>query len=428
MPYYANINPSYDGGGPHAGTVLDPFDYAELLARAHSSTGTGNVTDEYYIMGRRDLGSGAGWKIGKGALFARWGKNPWMVINSATGFSNVFGNASGASVYSGGVLIHTSGAIAEVTQPNVTWRNFHLQTAGTLVIDQSGCSIEGSTMIGSGTPISIPSGTTVTAIDSYITGVGQWVSTKGTLNATYTAFRFSAATAATFGIGTPTNEFDNTNIPNTTRTSFGNQYDYLPYETTVSLSVPAPANYLTGLFGNPRTGIGSNFFQIVSLDVDLVAEADIQFTNFSEFGYADIQLADNGRDLLGDRGLESATLLSLFTNQRVNDEKLLPGNANDKGGWWGLEFTEFTYGSRLWLLRRSKNMNEMLPLAEQYAKEALQWMIDQEVAQRIDVTASFLNAQTIMMDIQIYRPEVSEEQRYTYRYFFNWENQIVRRG
>ena len=44
-------------------------------------------------------------------------------------------------------------------------------------------------------------------------------------------------------------------------------------------------------------------------------------------------------------------------------------------------------GSRLWLLRRSKLIeNETVRLAEEYIREALQWMIDDGLVLSIDVT------------------------------------------
>jgi phage gp46-like protein len=163
-------------------------------------------------------------------------------------------------------------------------------------------------------------------------------------------------------------------------------------------------------------------------DAGVVVQGDIALIHGVFDGYADVQLAESERDLLADLGLETAVLISLFSNRRENDEKLLPGNSNDKGGWWATQFQDFEYGSRLWLLRRSKNVNNVLPLAEQYVKEALQWMIDQNVAKQINVSAAFDDYQTIMLSIQIYRPEISDKGEFTYKFYFNWENQTVKRG
>jgi phage gp46-like protein len=177
--------------------------------------------------------------------------------------------------------------------------------------------------------------------------------------------------------------------------------------TTVYVNAGAAGNDLAGLVGG---------------------EGDILFTNLVYEGYADIQLDSSGRDIKGDEGLENAVLISLFTNRRVNDETVLPGNANDKGGWWGNEFNEFEIGSRLWLLRRAKNTDDTLSLAEQYARESMNWMLENNVAQRVDVATSFVDRKTMLMEVQVIRPDVTQQGEYTYRYFFNWENQIARRG
>jgi len=54
-----------------------------------------------------------------------------------------------------------------------------------------------------------------------------------------------------------------------------------------------------------------------------------------------------------------------------------------KGSW----FQDLTFGSRLHLLQRSKNTEQTAVLAEEYCKEALQWLIDTGRARKIDVIA-----------------------------------------
>lgn len=155
---------------------------------------------------------------------------------------------------------------------------------------------------------------------------------------------------------------------------------------------------------------------------------DIRFVNYSDLGYADIDLADGGRDLEPDGGLETAVSISIFTNKREDEETRLPGNINDKGGWWGSEFSEVEIGSHLWLLRRARNRNEVLSLSEQYVKQGLQWMVDEGIAESIEVESSFSDEKTLQLNIDISRPRVSETDKFTYRYYYNWENQTAWRG
>jgi len=52
-----------------------------------------------------------------------------------------------------------------------------------------------------------------------------------------------------------------------------------------------------------------------------------------------------------------------------------------KGSW----FQDLNFGSRLHLLQRAKNTEQTAALAEEYCKEALQWLIDTARATKIDV-------------------------------------------
>ena len=86
--------------------------------------------------------------------------------------------------------------------------------------------------------------------------------------------------------------------------------------------------------------------------------------------------------------LTRAVLISLFTWRRS-----APDDAVDDGerfGWWGDSFptvADDRIGSRLWLLRRVKLTRQTQLDAEFYAREALQWLIDDQVAAAVDVAA-----------------------------------------
>ena len=102
--------------------------------------------------------------------------------------------------------------------------------------------------------------------------------------------------------------------------------------------------------------------------------------------------------------LTRAVIISLFTWRRANPDDELPGQ--DRMGWWGDTFpTEQNdkIGSRLWLLTREKLTNQTLVRAQEYAKEALQWMLDDGVATRIDVVAEREGIDRLNLGISIYR-------------------------
>lgn len=85
--------------------------------------------------------------------------------------------------------------------------------------------------------------------------------------------------------------------------------------------------------------------------------------------------------------LARAVIISLFTWRRAGVGDTRPGEA--KYGWWGDSYASVIndkIGSRLWLLARAKITKETLARARDYAREALQWMIDDGVASDITVT------------------------------------------
>lgn len=115
----------------------------------------------------------------------------------------------------------------------------------------------------------------------------------------------------------------------------------------------------------------------------------------------------SGAALAEDDGLETAVIISLFTDRRAADDDVLPDQASaDRRGWWGDAYAEVSgdqIGSRLWLLRREKQTPQVLERARQYAAEALQWLVDDGVARAVDVTAEWLNAGAMGLVIEIAR-------------------------
>jgi phage gp46-like protein len=109
--------------------------------------------------------------------------------------------------------------------------------------------------------------------------------------------------------------------------------------------------------------------------------------------------------LMGD-DLTTAIIISLFTNRRANaDDNLAPNESRQ--GWWGDTYNvnrNDKIGSRLWLLRRAKMIDATLVLARDYALEALRWLIEDNVAQAVDVVTTFTGRDSIDIAITIMKP------------------------
>ena len=138
---------------------------------------------------------------------------------------------------------------------------------------------------------------------------------------------------------------------------------------------------------------------------------------------ADIVIENN--DIKMESGLETAVIISLFTDRLVDIDDL-PEGESDPRGFWGDMYPDKEndlIGSRLWLLSRAKNQNNSLIKAKEYALEALQWMIDEGVADRIEVNTEFNSSSFIALEIDIYRPT---EKPKTFKYNLAWENQALK--
>ncbi len=139
-----------------------------------------------------------------------------------------------------------------------------------------------------------------------------------------------------------------------------------------------------------------------------------------------------GPDLTADAGLQTAVIISLFTDRRAEDDDVLPDDATgpfglshkgsgDRRGWWadwyqeGVSVPDGTspstptdrIGSRLWLLRREKQVQDVLDRAVEYGEEALQWLVDDAVAASVTVTSEILQSNTLALGVQIQKPDGS---------------------
>jgi len=118
-------------------------------------------------------------------------------------------------------------------------------------------------------------------------------------------------------------------------------------------------------------------------------------------------LASPGLDT--DKDLETAVIISLFTDARAKpDDPLEEGE--DPRGWWGDTEAQALHGagpigSRLWLLRREKQTEEVRQRAITYAREALAWLRESGAARRIDVEASWAAPGFLLLEIAILKPD-----------------------
>ncbi|MDR1276376.1 MAG: phage GP46 family protein [Candidatus Accumulibacter sp.] len=133
--------------------------------------------------------------------------------------------------------------------------------------------------------------------------------------------------------------------------------------------------------------------------------------------YCDYALA--GCSLADAHDVKTAILISLFTDRRAEDDDILPDAGASKRGWWGDALSGRRIGSKLWLLSREKELNAVLARAEEYAREALAWMIDDGIASAVEVSAE--NPRSGWLGIEV-RAEKASTAPEKYRFEFAWRN------
>ncbi|PWD90336.1 phage GP46 family protein [Ignatzschineria cameli] len=101
-------------------------------------------------------------------------------------------------------------------------------------------------------------------------------------------------------------------------------------------------------------------------------------------GAGDISI--DGHDFEVDDSLTTAVIISLFTDRAVPEDELEEGMQNQ--GWWGDSYSDEPWGSKLWLLRRQKSTDDVASDAEDYAYEALEWLVNDNLIDSLVVNAS----------------------------------------
>lgn len=115
--------------------------------------------------------------------------------------------------------------------------------------------------------------------------------------------------------------------------------------------------------------------------------------------------------------LQTAIIISIFSDRIAQPGDVIPDGSNDPRGWWADDTVPI--GSRLWLLRRAKQTKETLQKAYDYLAEALQWMVDDGVVGRFDISTQWVRTSLLGAQITAYKPDGTLLT--TGRYTWAWE-------
>ncbi|MDE1715754.1 phage GP46 family protein [Chromobacterium amazonense] len=111
--------------------------------------------------------------------------------------------------------------------------------------------------------------------------------------------------------------------------------------------------------------------------------------------------AQVGPGLLSGNDIQSAVLLSVFTDREAGPDDVIPDGSGDPRGWC-LDDPARPIGSRLWLLARAKQTRETANRARDYIAESLQWLIDDGVVAKFDITTQWVAPSTLGAQVVAY--------------------------
>jgi phage gp46-like protein len=132
-------------------------------------------------------------------------------------------------------------------------------------------------------------------------------------------------------------------------------------------------------------------------------------------------------DLQTGQDLETACLVSLFTDKLATPDFVPTDGTSDRRGWWADPYNDQPLGSNLWQLARAKKTRDTLGLARTYALDALRWLVTDGVAASVDVDTRWIGpAGTTLLGIAIAitKPDGTETR---FVYGWAWDNLAILR-
>ena len=73
----------------------------------------------------------------------------------------------------------------------------------------------------------------------------------------------------------------------------------------------------------------------------------------------------------------------------------------ERRGYWGDVFNDFQIGSKLWLLQREKITKETLNLLVEYAKQSLEWLIEDGHVKDLNIESERVGYSGVQLNINL---------------------------
>jgi phage gp46-like protein len=127
-------------------------------------------------------------------------------------------------------------------------------------------------------------------------------------------------------------------------------------------------------------------------------------------------------DLQTGQDLETACLVSLFTDALATPDFVPTDRTNDRRGWWANYYLSKPLGSNLWQLDRAKTTRANLGLAQTTVQQSLQWLIDDGYAASILVNTQWITSNMMGIAIAITQPNGTQTQ---FMFGWAWDNLAI---
>lgn len=131
----------------------------------------------------------------------------------------------------------------------------------------------------------------------------------------------------------------------------------------------------------------------------------------------DLSLGSDG-DLVTDGGLETSVYISVLTNKRADETEIT--NSFNRYGWWADTFRDInnTIGSKLYQLKRAKNITDELEKVRLSIQQSLKWLVNDGVSFKNTVKAVRTGTYSADFIINIFKPSGVE----TFNFDFAWND------
>lgn len=131
------------------------------------------------------------------------------------------------------------------------------------------------------------------------------------------------------------------------------------------------------------------------------ARTEVKMEKFNDI--FDMSIDPETQDLKIENSYDTDIACSLLTDKRATQSQI--AESSKRRGWIGdlaSDLTNYEIGSWIWLLSQERLTNSIVNKAVSYGRDCLQWILDLDLATRIQVTGARVGTKQLNINISIY--------------------------